>query len=121
MIRQNQSRRPFFAELNSVNAFRAQLIGAIPAMPVVISRRLVGVAGRTKAVCTPHWLSGFVTAPGVAAARKVVSPTDERAANPIATWSSYLPANCVEGMVSYDCDHITAIPNTSVLRSELSR
>jgi len=119
MIRGTQLPSPIFAEPNSGDALRAQQIGTIPAMPVVISRRFKGVAGRTKAVWTPHWLSACVTPPGGAPARKAFSPTGDRATIPIVTWASCLPPNCIERMILHDGDHPTVIPDTSVVRFEL--
>jgi len=107
MIHHKQLPSHSFAEVNLGNAFRAQLIGAIPAMPVVISRRTVGAYGRIKAVRTPHWLSGFVTSPAAAATSWVASPTEDRAAKNIATWSSYLPADCIGTMISLGWDRTT--------------
>jgi len=82
MIHMKQSQSQFMGGVYWGHAFRAQLISTIPAMPVVISRRFVGVTGRTKVVRTPHWLSGFVTSPAVAVP-KVISSTDDRAAENI--------------------------------------
>jgi len=79
MINRKQSLRHSMAEIHWGNAFRAQLIGAIPATPVVISRRVVGPSGRIKAIRTPHWLSGFVTSPAAVAAPQKVGPADDRA------------------------------------------
>ncbi len=107
MIHQKQSQSHSMADINRGNAFRAQLIRTIPAMPVVISRQFVGAAGRSKAVRAPHWLSGFLTSPAAVAASPVVSPIDDRAAKNIANWSSYLPADCVEVMVSLGWDRTT--------------
>ncbi len=107
MIYQMQSLRHPMAEIHWGNAFRAQLIGAIPAMPVVISRRVVGPSGRINAIRTPRWLSGFVTSPAAVAAPQKVSPADDRSEKNIATWSSYLPADCVDLMVSLGWDRTT--------------
>jgi hypothetical protein len=107
MIDQKQSQIISIAENNRVGAFRAQQVAITPAMPVAIARPVVGASGRTKAVRTPHWLSGFVTSPATAAAAQVVSPAGDRSANNIATWSSYLPADCVRMMVSLGWDRTT--------------
>jgi len=107
MIHHKEPQSHSMAEINRDNAFRAQLIRTIPAMPVVISRPLVDASGRAKAVRAPHWLSGFVTSPAAVAASPVVSPIDDRAAKNLANWSSYLPADCVQVMVSLGWDRTT--------------
>jgi hypothetical protein len=107
MIHQRLSQNGFMVGVHWGRAFRAQLISTIPDMPVVITHRPAGACARVRAVRTPHWLSGFVTAPDVPAAHRVVSPTDARAAANIAEWSSYLPANCVRTMISLGWDRST--------------
>jgi hypothetical protein len=63
MNHRKQSPSLSFAELDSGRVFRAQVIGTIPATAIVMPRPFVGAFGRSKAIRTPHWLSGFVTSP----------------------------------------------------------
>jgi len=59
MNRHKQAPIDFFAGVDWGNAFRAQVVGAIPAMPVVISRRF-DCAAEIHTPDWPHWLSGFI-------------------------------------------------------------
>jgi hypothetical protein len=71
----------------------------MPIIPVAMSVRFAGASGRLKAVRAQRWLPRFVDSPAPA--------MDARSANNIADWSSYLPADCVDAMVSLGWDRTT--------------
>jgi hypothetical protein len=100
MIHSKQSQGQSMAGIDWGRAFRAQLISSIPTPPVVVSRRIAKIR-------TPHWLSGFLTSPVTAVAPRIVDHADDRSAKNIADWSSYLPANCVDIMISLGWDRTT--------------
>jgi hypothetical protein len=107
MNQQKQSQLHSFAETDSGKLFRAQVIAAMPTIPVVIPRPHVDSFGRQIAVRTPHWLSRFVASPIASVVPPTVNQAAERAANNFATWSSYLPKACVDRMVALGWDRTT--------------
>jgi hypothetical protein len=102
MILARHSLNNVVTEMNRGNAFRAQLIRMMPNTPVVMSGGCRAYAGKD-AVRASHWLSRYVTHPAAVAACGI-SVARERSARNIADWSSYLPADCVEVMVSLGWD-----------------
>lgn len=86
MNHRNQPSYDHTSEVDWNNAFRAQAIRTIPAIPVVTSVGFVGGSGRQRAVRTPHWLSRFVTCPAPATATEAggAGATDNRWAKHIA-------------------------------------
>jgi len=91
MNRHKQAPSDFFVGADWGTAFRARVVGAIPAMPVVISRRLDCASEGIKALRNwPHWLSGFIACQaGVPESR---SPTTATTAKRTADCSRYLAA-----------------------------
>jgi hypothetical protein len=103
-VNQKQSPSDSYSEINWGYAFRAQAIRSIPDVPVVMSAGIVRGSGSVKASRSPHWLSRFVTYPTAASG---IGEKDEQSARNIADWSSYLPADCVDMMVSLGWDRTT--------------
>jgi len=78
-------------EINWGNAFRAGVIRSNP----------------KEAPCEPHCLSSFPNSTMEVDAVIDMRATDDRAAKNIASWSSYLPRDCVAMMVSLGWDRTT--------------
>ncbi len=74
MNRHKQAPIDFFVGVDWGNAFRAQVVRAIPAMPVVISPRL-DCASEIRTPHCPHWLSGFIVVDRTATVAKLGMPS----------------------------------------------
>jgi len=79
----------------------------MPIIPAAMSIRFAGASGNLKVVRAQRWLPRFVDSPAPAAAASGNGAMDARSANNIANWSSYLPADCVDAMVSLGWDRTT--------------
>jgi hypothetical protein len=73
----------------------------------VMPLRSAGASGRLEAVRAQRWLPRFVDSPAPAAEAGGISAMDLRSARNIANWSNYLPADCVDAMVSLGWDRTT--------------
>jgi hypothetical protein len=91
MNSQKQAPGNSIQEINWGNAFRAQVIRSNP----------------KEALPDPHWLSTFMTSPTGVDAAIDMRATDDKSAKNIASWSSYLPTDCVVVMVSLGWDRTT--------------
>ena len=66
-----------------------------------------GVPVRVNAFRTPSRSSHFESLPTAPSAASGISKTVDRSTRNIANWSSYLPADCIEVMVSLGWDRTT--------------